>query len=93
VDSGLGALEILVLLGLVVAGVLSIALPIWAIVDAARRPDEVWTAAGQNKTLWIVLLAVFTVTCGAGWIVAIIYVASVRPKLMAPPYGGGPRQY
>jgi Na+-transporting NADH:ubiquinone oxidoreductase subunit NqrE len=86
----LGPIEIviIVVLALVLVG-LSLALPIWAIVDAAGRPDAVWTAAGQNKVLWIVLIAALTVTCGAGWIVAIVYLAAIRPKLVAAQAGGG----
>ncbi len=82
----LGPLELLIIL--VVAAV-ALALPIWAIVDAAGRPDGVWVAAGQNKTLWIVLIAVLTVLCGAGWIIALIYLLAIRPKLIAAQAGGG----
>ena len=83
-----GPIEFVVLL----AGLaLGLVLPIWAIVDAAGRPDAVWVAAGQNKTLWIVLIAVLTVLCGAGWIVALIYLLAIRPKLIAAQTGGGYR--
>ena len=51
------------------------ALPIWGIVDAIRRPPEAWKAAGQSKSLWIVVQ--FFV-----WILgSLIYVFAVRPGL------------
>ena len=71
---GLGAPEILILLMLLVGFVL----PIWGIVDAATKPDHLWTATGQNKVLWIVLQIVL------GALGAIIYFAAIRPKLVAP---------
>ena len=52
------------------------AAPIYAIVDAARRPDVVWEATGNSRTLWIVLLLL------AGVLAALIYFAVVRPKLI-----------
>jgi hypothetical protein len=83
-----GPVEVLVVLGVIVGLVLGLALPIWAIVDAAGRPDAVWLAAGQNKVLWIVLIAVLTLACGAGWIVALVYLFAIRPKLVAAQGGG-----
>ena len=43
---------IFILLGLGIA-VASLGFWIWSIVDAARRPDQQWTAAGQSKGLWL----------------------------------------
>jgi len=79
----LGAPELLIILGIVAAmGLLFFALPIVAIVDAARRPDWQYQATGQSKTLWIALPAVGLVVCGPVSVVAaIVYFASVRPKL------------
>ena len=70
---GLGAPEIIILFIMLAVFVI----PIWGIVDAAVRPTPVWTAAGQNKVLWIVLQFVL------GILGAIIYFAAIRPKLVA----------
>ena len=71
-------------------GVASIGLCIWTIVDAARRPDYVFEASGQNKMTWIVLAAVGVTTCQLmGLVVAIIYLTSVRKKLDAAPVPAG----
>ena len=70
---GLGAPELLILLVLLPMMVL----PIWGIVDAAVRPQEVFTATGQSKVLWIVLQIVL------GILGAIIYFVAIRPKLVA----------
>jgi len=33
----------------------AVAVPIWAIVDAANRPKAAFYGAGSNKTAWIVV--------------------------------------
>jgi hypothetical protein len=58
------------------------ALCVWAIIDAAVHSKSVWEGAGQNKVLWITLLVVFTILFRfVGVILAIYYLAAVRPKL------------
>ena len=68
---------------IIILGLAAFALTIWGIVDAATRPDAAWAAIGQNKVLWIVLMVVLALLCGLGWIVALIYLLSIRPKLAA----------
>jgi hypothetical protein len=81
-DNG-GALAIFVIVGLVLFGI-----TVWGVVDALQRPDAVWAAAGQNKTTWVVLMIVLAFLCGLGWVVALIYLLSIRPKLIAAASGG-----
>ena len=71
----------------VLNGIAMLAVTIWGIVDAAQRPDYQWVAAGQNKTMWIVLMAVGALFCGIfGFVLALVYLLSIRPKLMAEGY-------
>jgi hypothetical protein len=81
-DIGIGeSLTILLVIGL---GAVVIAVEVWAIIDAATRPHEAWEAIGANKALWITLIAVFAVACGiVGLVLAIVYLATIRPKLRA----------
>jgi hypothetical protein len=80
----LGPTELLIVLIVL----LPFSVTIWGIVDAAQRPESAWVASGQNKTLWIVLPAVGLFTCGIGFIPAIIYLASIRPKVAAAQASG-----
>ncbi len=48
---------------------------VWGLVDALRRSDEEWAAAGQSKWLWVVVILV------AGVIGVVLYWFMVRPKL------------
>lgn len=69
---------------LLVAVVLAVALgiPLWAIIDASRRPASSFQQIGSDKTRWVLLLVLLTVFFNLGGIVAVgVYLASVRPKL------------
>ena len=41
-----------------------VVLPVWGIISAAMRPDNVWSAAQQNKIVWI-LVQIFLGGIGA----------------------------
>lgn len=93
VDFVLGPIE--GLLGLLTLGLL--VLKIFALVDAAVRPEPVWRAAvTQSKTFWLVLLVVAVLFNGlgilaiAGLVAAIVYLVDVRPKLREVQGGGRP---
>ncbi|MGZ4691339.1 MAG: hypothetical protein ACXVKA_16255 [Acidimicrobiia bacterium] len=63
--------------------VIPLILAIIVVADAARRPQPVWTAAGQNQTLWIILPLVLLFACGIGSVIAsVIYLAVIRPQLV-----------
>ena len=69
---------VLILLGVVIA----IGIPLWAIIDAARRPTISFHQIGSDKTRWIVILVVLSVFFNLGGVVAsIVYLASARPRL------------
>jgi hypothetical protein len=68
---------------------LGLVLPIWGIADAAGRPDSAWARADQNKTMWIVLQAVGMLVC-FGWILAVVYLTAVRPRVRAAEAGAAP---
>jgi len=50
-------------------------LPIWALIDMARRPDEGWRRIGQSRLAWTIL-ALFLGPLGA-----LLYLILVRPRL------------
>jgi hypothetical protein len=69
---------LLILLGLVIA----IGIPLWAIIDAVRRPANAFQQIGSDKTRWIVILVVLSVFFNlAGVVTSIVYLASARPRL------------
>jgi hypothetical protein len=40
-------------------------------------------AIGQNRVVWILLLAALTFAFGLGVVLAVVYLVAVRPKLTA----------
>ena len=78
-----------------VSGIIAIVvlvLVVVALIDAASRPAWAWERAGQNKTLWIVLLVVGIPCPLIGLVAAVVYASSIRPRVVAaqgsapPPY-------
>ena len=72
---GLGSL-------LILFGLFCLAVTLWGIIDAANRPDYAWTAAEQNKTLWVALQGFGLLFAGlGGLLMAVVYLAVIRPKV------------
>lgn len=66
--------------------VVAVGLPLWAIVDAARRPAASFHQIGSDKTRWVLLLVLLTVLVNiAGIVAAVAYLVSVRPRFASPP--------
>jgi hypothetical protein len=62
-------------------GAVPLVLGVIALVDATRRSDTEWARAGQNKTLWVVLIAVGFLMCIVGIVIDLVYLFSIRPQL------------
>lgn len=78
-----------------------LALSIWALVDVLQKPEWAWNYSGENRTTYIVLLAVSLAVCQPlGWVTAIMYFKAAKPRVVAvlanvpppaptyPAYGG-----
>ena len=62
----------------------TIAVAIWATVDAARRPREAFSLAGSSKGLWVTLLVVFDVLAFfVSTVLGVVYLVSIRPRVAA----------
>ena len=67
-----------------VVALIGLAVPIWALVDAVLRPAAAFAAAGSSKGLWIALIIVFSLVTGIiGFVLAIVYLVSIRPRVQA----------
>lgn len=76
-------MAVYILVSTAVAG--SLALSIWAIVDVAATPAEVFRATGSSRKKWLMLLVFFTLALDViGVVLAITYFAMVRPKVRGP---------
>ncbi|HEY7916942.1 MAG TPA: DUF2516 family protein [Acidimicrobiales bacterium] len=78
--------EIFGVQGLLILAVMlvSLGVGIWAIADAISRPAGAFAAAGSSKGLWIALIVLAWIFTGPlGLILAIVYLASIRPRVKA----------
>ncbi|HXW38579.1 MAG TPA: DUF2516 family protein [Acidimicrobiales bacterium] len=67
-----------------ILGLASLAVVLWALIDAAVRPRPAFEAAGQNKILWILLPIGGLLLMGVvGGIVGLIYLTVIRPKVQS----------
>lgn len=71
-------------------GLAPLILGVVALVDATKRSDGEWERAGQNKTLWVVLIVVGFFTCIFGVVIDLVYLFSVRTHLEAVAPNGAP---
>lgn len=69
-----------------------LAVTVWALLDAARRPQWAWALAERNQALWIaaILLGVFSVIGGLA--VCAWYLLKVRPRVAAAESGEVPQR-
>lgn len=67
-----------------IVAVVGLLVPIWSIADAASRPSGAFVAAGSSKGMWITLIAGFWLVTGiVGFVLACVYLASIRPRVKA----------
>jgi hypothetical protein len=69
-----------VLLGVIVTA-LPIALSLWAMLDAARRPEWAFSYVNRSRTAWVAACAVGILFCGPGVVIALWYLLRVRPQV------------
>jgi hypothetical protein len=52
------------------------------VIDAIGRSDRHWDQIGKSKRFWVLLLAA-GIPIGLGFVAALIYFTTIRPKLSA----------
>jgi hypothetical protein len=64
-----------------ILALLTMVIPLWAVIDALARPAVAFYAAGSNKTAWVIVLLVATFVLGIGLFLAAYYLIAVRRKV------------
>jgi hypothetical protein len=80
----LGPTELLIIL----VWLIPLALTLYALVDAARKPMRAYEAAGVSKSLWVVLLAV-SLIIPCGMVLVLWWLISTGPKVNRQAQIGG----
>jgi hypothetical protein len=72
-------------------GVLVLAAPlvltVWALLDAARRPEWAWALAGRRRVVWMAAILFAAMTVVASVVVSTVYLLRVRPQVAAAEEG------
>ena len=67
-----------------VVALVTLVIPIWALIDSISRPTGAFAAAGSSKGMWITLIVLFWLFTGiVGVVLSIVYLASIRPRVKA----------
>jgi hypothetical protein len=77
----LPALALAVVVALVAAFPLS--LTVWALLDAARRPEWAWALAGRRQVVWMAAIMFGALTVVGGVLLCTWYLTRVRHEIAA----------
>ena len=65
-------------------------LSVWALLDAARRPEWAWALAGRRRVVWLAAILFGAMVLVVGLAVSIAYLVRVRPEVAAAESGRVP---
>ena len=55
---------------------------LWAVIDILSRPGPQFRAVGSSKATWLIWIIVLSLLTGIiGWIVSIVYLTAIRPRV------------
>jgi hypothetical protein len=78
-----------VIAGLVLSAI-PLALSVWALLDAAGRPEWAFALAGRSRVAWVALTGAGILFCFLGLVVAPWYLLKIRPTVAAAESGRVP---
>ena len=67
-----------------------LALSLWALLDAARRPEWAWALAGRRRVVWLAAILFGAMVLVFGLVVSVAYLVRVRPEVAAAETGRVP---
>jgi hypothetical protein len=62
-------------------------LTVWALLDAARRPEWAWALTGRRRVVWMVVIMFSALTVVGGMAVSVWYLSRVRGEVAAAESG------
>ena len=64
-----------------------LAISMWALLDAARRPAWAWALTGRDRAMWIGGICLGILSVIGGLLVSGIYLVKIRPAVAAAEQG------
>ena len=65
----------------VLLAAIPIALSVWAMLDAARRPEWAFSFVNRSRTVWVAACAIGVLFCVPGLLISLWYLLRVRPQV------------
>ncbi len=79
--------DLAVALALAVFAALPLALTIWALLDAARRPQWAWSLSGRRQVVWMAAIMFGAATVCGGLFISTWYLVRIRQEVRAAEEG------
>ena len=54
---------------------------VWALLDAARRPEWAWALAGRRRVVWMAAIMFGVLTVIGGLAISAWYLVGIRPRV------------
>jgi hypothetical protein len=64
-------------------GAIPIGISLWALLDAANRPEWAWALVGRRRVVWMTAILFGILTVVGGLVISSWYLGKVRPLLRA----------
>jgi hypothetical protein len=64
-----------------------LALTVWALLDAAGRPEWAWALAGRRRVVWLAAILFGALTLVVGLAISLTYLVRVRSEVAAAESG------
>ena len=68
-------------LALAIVVSIPLGITVWALLDAARRPQWAWALAGRRQVVWMAAIMLTSLTLIVGLLVSGWYLRRVRPRI------------
>ena len=75
--------ELVVAMVLAALAAIPLALSVWALLDAARRPQWAWALAERRQVVWMAAIMLGTLTVIGGMLLCAYYLTRVRHEVAA----------
>ena len=79
--------ELAVALLIAIGAAIPLSVTVWALLDAARRPQWAWALAGRRQVVWMAAILFGTFSVVGGLVLSVWYLANVRHEIAAAEEG------
>jgi hypothetical protein len=79
--------QVLLAIVATVIACIPLGISVWALLDAANRPEWAWALAGRRRVVWMGAIMFGVLTVVGGLVISSWYLARIRPDVRAAERG------